>query len=72
MVASGKKPFELRKNDRNFKAGQKLLLKEFDKENEDYTGRSVIRTISYVLSGTESEKFGLKEGFCILGLENNR
>lgn len=39
-VISGKKKAELRRNDRHFSAGDKLLLKEWSLEH-DYSGRSV-------------------------------
>ena len=69
LVASGKKKFELRKNDRGFLAGHELLLREYDKDTQTYTGRTLRRKISYVLQSDEGEKFGLKPGFCIMGLE---
>lgn len=69
LMESGQKPFELRKNDRDFKSGHQLLLREFDKETSRYTGRKLNRKITYVLKGDEAETFGLKEGFCIMGLE---
>lgn len=69
VVANGKKPFELRKNDRGFLAGHELLLREYDKEKEFYTGRRLHRRITYVLQGAEAEELGLRKGFCIMGLE---
>ncbi len=68
LVASGDKPFELRKNDRGFKTGHELLLKEYDKDTREYTGETLHRIITYVLQGKEAENFGLKEGFCVMGL----
>jgi len=69
LVLSGEKPFELRKNDRNFLIGDKLILKEIDKESNLYTGRTMHRRITYVLKGADAVDFGLKEGYCILALE---
>lgn len=68
LVMNGNKPFDLRKNDRNFLAGQELLLREWDKDTEKYTGRTLHRKITYVLGGVVGEDFGLKEGYCVLGL----
>jgi hypothetical protein len=68
LVVSGKKFFELRKNDRDFKTGDELLLKEYDKESQKYTGRKLHLRITYILEGTEAEDLGLKKGFCIMGL----
>ncbi len=70
LIMNGSKPFELRKNDRDFLSGQELLLREYDKDTEEYTGRILQRSITYVLKGAAGEYFGLKEGYCIIGLEN--
>jgi len=64
-VVSGAKPFEIRKNDRNFKIGDTLILQEFI--DGEFTGSEEKYTIGYVLSGCP--EFGLMEGFVILGLE---
>ncbi len=64
-VFSGIKNFELRKNDRNYKVGDELLLKEYDHIKEKYTGRILHRRIDYVLHGGH---FGLEEVYVILGL----
>lgn len=70
LIASGEKTFELRKNDRDFKAGHELILHELDKDTNLYTGRKLFRRITYVLQGDEAEKFGLKKGYCIMSLGN--
>lgn len=69
LMECGKKPFELRKNDRGFLVGHELLLREYDKETELYTGKILNRKITCVLQGEEAEGFGLKEGYCIMGLK---
>ncbi len=66
-VENGQKPFELRKNDRDYKEGDKVLLQEFDHNTGKYTGKELERRITYVLFN--AEKFGLKKGYVILGLE---
>lgn len=63
-VKIGKKNFELRNNDRNYKAGDLLILKEWDRGN--YTGRELTRRIQYVYRGDGN--YGLAEGYCVLGL----
>ena len=68
LVESGDKPFELRKNDRNFQVGHELLLREYNHNTQTYTGRNLHRKITYILQGKEAEIFGLKPGFCIMGL----
>lgn len=57
----GNKPFEIRKNDRNFQVGDVLLLKEWDN-----IGREVGAMVRYILD----DKFiGLAEGYVALGLQ---
>jgi ASC-1-like (ASCH) protein len=67
-VKSGKKNFELRRNDRDFQEGDTLILEEYNPCNElfGYTGRVVQAKVSYVLKNCS--KYGLKDGYCILGL----
>jgi hypothetical protein len=61
------KNFEVRKNDRNFKVGNYLLLKEWNPESEEYTGREVFRKIEYILKGGQ---FGIEEGYIVMGLSD--
>ncbi len=56
----GKKNFEIRKNDRNFDAGDTLTLREWDPTHEKYTGRWIEGEIPFVMA----EVMGLKEGYC--------
>lgn len=60
-VKSGKKPFELRKNDRDYREGDILELMEF-KEGRN-TGRLFRALVTYMLE----DYTGLEEGYCILG-----
>ena len=64
-VWNGNKTFEIRKDDRNFKVGDTLRLREFDYGT--YTGRECNRTILYILR--DVEQYGLKEGFVILAMK---
>lgn len=50
LIMSGKKTFELRKNDRNFKVGDRLDLMEYDPEVENYTGNHIHVFITHILS----------------------
>lgn len=47
----GNKSFEIRKNDRNYKTGDYLMLREWCPKTEDYTGRVLSRMITYILEG---------------------
>lgn len=64
-VAEGRKTFEVRRKDRDFKVGDTVTLREFD---GNYTGRSLTVRISYILDDPEY----CKEGFVIFGIEQNR
>jgi len=72
-VLSGKKTFELRLADFECKPGDILVLKEWDQEKGQYTGREISRKISYVLR-TKDISFWSKEdidkyGFQIISFE---
>ncbi len=68
----GRKPFEVRKNDRGFNEGDVLHLMETrwtgaamaDGKPLEYTGRFINATVQYVLRGP---RFGIAEGWCVMG-----
>ena len=64
-VCDGTKKFEYRKNDRDFKVGDVLILQEFDPKTEKYTGGMIAKRVTYIL---ESPYFGLPDGYCILSI----
>lgn len=66
-VKSGLKNFEIRRNDRNYQPGDKLILKEYERGR--YTGNEVERWVGYIYQGDGS--YGLHEDFCILGLKRS-
>lgn len=61
-VVSGKKSFELRKNNRGYKQGDSLKMLEF--KDGKHTGRTIDADIIYMLE----DYTGLTEGYCILGI----
>lgn len=61
-VKTGRKTFELRKNDRGYKEGDTIVMHEY--KDGTTTGRTITKRIAYML-----EDFtGLEDGYCILGL----
>ncbi len=62
-VCSGKKNFELRRNDRGYKIGDILEMEEFG--GGIRTGRGLKAVITYILE----DYTGLEEGYCILAIE---
>lgn len=55
----GNKNFEIRKNDRGYQVGDLLFLHEY--ENNQYTGRLLVRKVTYITS------YKQKEGYVVLG-----
>lgn len=64
-VVMGTKTFELRKDDREFQVCDLLILKEWDPNNEQFTGREAVRRVCYVLKHVP----GLLQGYAVLGIE---
>lgn len=65
-VRAGKKSFELRKADRDFRVGDYLALNEWT-EKDGYTGRSILAKITYALY--IDQIIGANVGFEILGIQ---
>ena len=63
-IKDGTKTFELRNNDRDFRIGDTLRLREWN-HGVEYTGQEVSRRVVYKLEGFG----GLKACYCMLGLE---
>jgi len=60
------KTYELRKNDRDFQVGDRLLLQEYDPQQMKYSGRWVRAEVGYM---TQPGTFpGLEEGNVIMAL----
>ena len=62
-VISGKKKFEIRKNDRKYRVGDILILKEWD--NIKYSGREARAEVIYLID----DKFvGIQPGYVVMGI----
>lgn len=61
-VISGRKQFEIRKNDRDFKVGDQLILREWSKN--EYTGDSYKAEITYITD------YAQRDGYVVLGIRN--
>ena len=64
----GEKTFELRQDDRGFRAGDVLILREFLPSMQSYTGRSLRRRVTYLMSGPA---FGLMKDYVCMALESS-
>lgn len=63
-VWDGTKTFEIRRNDRNFQIGDMLVLREFDPDDNEYTGSAICKKVSYILDDSAF----VKEGYVVMGL----
>ena len=59
----GDKPFEIRLNDRDFKVGDTILLREYDNKKDRFTGDWVFQKITYITD------FKQKRGYVVLATE---
>lgn len=66
-IESGSKTFEVRKADRPFKVGDKILLQEYDMEEKSYTGKEWYGHITYIMDDPNY----VKKGFVIFGIREN-
>jgi hypothetical protein len=67
-VWNGTKRYELRKDDRGFKVGDRLDLREWDPDTGAYLGRHIV---AQVINITRAGDFpGLQEGFCVMSLQH--
>ncbi|EHZ0460511.1 DUF3850 domain-containing protein [Enterococcus faecalis] len=62
-VVSGEKRFEIRKNDRDFKKGDTIRLREY--QNGEYTGDIYVAKITYITD------FAQKDGYVVLGISDS-
>lgn len=63
LVRAGKKLFEIRKDDREFRSGDTLRLWEYWPQSERFSGRVVEVTVTCALR----DGWGLKDGYVALG-----
>lgn len=62
-VWNEEKTFEIRENDRDFKVGDIVRLREWDLVNCEYTGRSLLVIIIYITD------FMQKPGYIVFGFK---
>lgn len=62
---NGLKPFEVRRNDRNFQVGDILRLREWRPADETYTGRVTEQKVILIL---DDSRFGVKPGYVVMAI----
>ena len=65
-IASGKKTFEVRKNDRVFNEGDSLVLFGINSTTKEITGKIIHANITYILHGGQ---YGLEDGYCVMAIK---
>lgn len=68
------KKFEIRKNDRKYKIGDIVVLQEYEKEINSYTGRTAIVEITYITSFMQKRNivvFSFELLICCLNRKNS-
>jgi hypothetical protein len=68
LSLGGLKPFEVRKDDRDFEAGDLLCLQEWDPYGKAYTGRELMRRVTCVIR--TAGPLALPDGLVVLGVED--
>lgn len=64
-VERGDKRFEFRRDDRGFSIGDILVLRRWNPQTGDYTGRWLRKRVTYLARGPE---FGIPLGYCVMSL----
>jgi hypothetical protein len=69
-VYRGVKTFEVRRDDRGFQKGDVIWLREFNPNartpQQQYTGRSMLATISWILTGGQ---MGIEPGYVVMSID---
>ena len=65
LMLLGLKKFEIRRNDRDFKSGDILILKEFDPILNTCSGRQIKCKVSSLLN----DPLFVKDGFVVMSIE---
>ncbi len=63
-VNEGKKKFEIRLNDRDYKFGDVLYLREYKPLSDTYTGHECLVKVDYILQGYPA----VQEGYVIMSI----
>lgn len=65
LSAAGLKPFEIRKNDRDYSVGDTVTLRRWNPSTGEYTGQCLDARIGVVIGGPV---WGLPIGVCVFSL----
>jgi hypothetical protein len=68
-VQNGSKRFEIRKDDRGFAVGDILSLREYNVENQTYSGRRIQVRVTYLMSAALDGKNLVPAGYVVMSIE---
>lgn len=60
------KRHDFRKDDRGFNAGDWLILREWDRDKQAFTGAVAIATVDHIDRGPD---YGIPEGYCVMTVD---
>lgn len=63
----GDKTFELRKDDRGYKVGDYLVLRQYNAKKGHYCGPKVYAVVRSILR--DAPEYGLMPGYCIMSIK---
>ncbi len=66
---NGKKLWEIRLNDRSYKLGDEVILREYNPSNNSYSGRRITGIITYIFRADDYPNLGLDENYVIFGYD---
>ena len=68
-IVDGRKTFEVRKNDRDFRVGDVLLLREYILASNLYTGGEKHVRVTYIMGSAHG---GVTNGYVVMGISGGR
>jgi len=64
-IGNREKTFEVRKNDRDFRVGDILHLREWFPVPGEWGSRNITCFVTYIMHGP---RFGIEEGYCVMSI----
>jgi hypothetical protein len=67
-MMEGKKPWDIRRNDRNYLVGDILVLREWNPDTKEYTGRQEIVRVDYMITELPTSVGLFLGGFVVMSV----
>lgn len=65
-ILEGRKTAEFRKNDRDFRVNDLIVLSEYEPGEKKYTGRIILVEVTNIL---QAESLGMPRGYCVMSIK---